>query len=161
MNPWRQFPLVRLILPVFLGMATGIFFETDLKIPLALPGTIFLCFGFLVFFPKYIFSYSLRWITGILIFLLTALFSFRILMMGNDTLKKDYLGNFQTIQRSCIGEIIEPVIQKQKSTKVIVLITYMKERGKWLQAEGKALVYIGKSPRSQLLCYGDRLVMNT
>ena len=161
MNPWRQFPLVRLILPVSLGMTTGIFFETDLKVPLALPGTLFLCFGFLVFFPKYIFSYSLRWITGVLIFLLTALFSFRIMLMGKDTLKKDYFGNFQTIQRSCIGEIIEPVIQKQKSTKVIVRVTYMKERGKWRKTEGNALVYIGKSPRSQLLCYGDRLVMNT
>ncbi len=161
MNPWRQFPLVRMILPVFLGMATGIFFENDLKIPLTLPGMIFLCFGILVFFPKFIFPYSLRWITGILIFLLTALFSFRIMMMGKDTLKKDYFGNFQPIQRFCIGEVIEPVIRKQKSMKVIVQITFMKDRRKWVQAEGKALVYIGKSPHSQLLCYGDRLVMNT
>jgi len=161
MNPWRQFPLVRMILPVFLGMSTGIFFETDLKIPLALPGIIFLCFGILVFFPKFIFPYSLRWITGILIFLLTALFSFRIMMMGKDTLKKDYFGNFQPIQRFCIGEIIEPVIQKQKSTKLIVSITWMMENGEWRKTRGKALIYIGKSPRSQLLCYGDRLVMNT
>jgi competence protein ComEC len=161
MNPWRQFPMVRLILPVFLGMATGIFFETDLKIPLALPGMILLCFGFLVFFPRFIFPYSLRWITGILILMITSLISFRIIMMGKDTLKKDYFGNFHTIGRSCIGEIIEPVIQKQKTTKVIVRITNMEDKGKWLQAEGSALVYIGKSPLSQLLCYGDRLVMNT
>jgi competence protein ComEC len=161
MNPWRQFPLVRLIPPVFLGMAAGIFFETDLKVPLTLPGTIFLCCGVLVFFPKFIFSYSLRWIPGVIIILLTTLFSFRIMLMGKDDLKKDYFGNFKPIQRSCIGEIIEPVIQKQKSTKVILGITYMKESGNWCKTEGKALAYIGKSPRSQLLCYGDRLVMNT
>jgi competence protein ComEC len=161
MNPWRQFPLVRLILPVFLGMATGIFYETDLIVPLFLPGMIFLSLGFLVFFPKYIFSWSYRWITGLLIFLLTALFSFRIMMMGKDTLKKDYFGNFQSIQRSCIGEVIEPVIQKQKSTKLIVGITWMKENGEWRKMRGKSLVYIGISRGSQLLCYGDRLVMNT
>jgi competence protein ComEC len=161
MNPWRQFPLVRLILPVFIGMATGIFCEMDIKVPLALPGMIFLCFGFLVFFPKFIFSYSLRWITGILIFLLTTLFSFRIMLMGKDTLNNDYFGNLQSIQSYYIGEIIEPVIQKQKSTKVIMRITYMKESGKWNKTVGSALVYIGKSLRSQLLCYGDRLVMNT
>ena len=161
MNPWRQFPLVRMILPVFLGMVMGIFFETDMKIPLALPGMIFLCFGILVFFPKFIFPYSLRWITGILIFLLTALFSFRIMMMGKDTLKKDYFGNFQPIQRFCIGEVTEPVIQKQKSTKLIVSVTWMMENGEWRKTRGKALVYIGKNPLSQLLCYGDRLVLNT
>ena len=125
MNPWRQFPLVRLILPVFIGMATGIFCDMDLNVPLALPGTIFLCFGLLVFFPKFIFPYSLRWITGILIFLLTVLFSFRIMLMGKDTLNNDYFGNLRSIQRYYIGEIIEPVIQKQKSTKVIMRITWL------------------------------------
>jgi competence protein ComEC len=161
MNPWRQFPVVRLILPVFTGIAAGIFLETDLNIPSVLTGLILLGFGFLVFLPRFIFPYSLRWITGVLIMILTTLLSFRIIMTGKDTLKNEYIGNFQPIQRFSIGEVIEPVIQKQKSTKMIISISWMMEKGEWKKTRGKALVYIGISPRSRLLCYGDRLVMNT
>jgi competence protein ComEC len=161
MNPWRQFPLVRLIMPVCIGMASGIFLDTGIRIPLILPGMMFLGFGILVFFPKYLFPYSFRWMTGILIMMITALLSFRILLAGKDTLKKDYFGNVKHDQGFCVGEIIEPVVQKQKSTKVTVRITFMKEKDGWIRAGGKALVYIGKSRRSHLLCYGDRLAMCT
>jgi competence protein ComEC len=42
-----------------------------------------------------------------------------------------------------------------------VSITGMKVNGKWRKTIGKALVFVGTSSRSQLLCYGDRLVMIT
>ncbi|MCX6246867.1 MAG: ComEC/Rec2 family competence protein [Bacteroidetes bacterium] len=161
MNPWRQFPLVRLILPVCTGMAAGIFSEQEIKVPLVFPGLLLLCFSVIVFSHKFIFPYALRWITGILIILITTLLSYSISLTGKDTLRKDYFGNFEPGQRTCIGEVTEPVIQKQKSTKTIIRIICMKERGTWCRTDGMSLVYFGKSLRSQLLCYGDRLVMTT
>ena len=103
MNPWRQFPMVRLILPVCLGMAAGIFFDTDLKIPLLFPGILFLCLGVIVLIPGFIFTYSFRWVTGLLILLVTSLLSYRIMLSGQDTHKKNYFGNYQPQQRSYIG----------------------------------------------------------
>jgi competence protein ComEC len=161
MNSFRQFPLVRLIVPVFLGIAQGIFYETELKIPLSLTITIFFFFGSLIFIPKSIFPYSFQWIAGILIFLLTMALFNRIMLIGKDNLKNDYIGNFQPVQKYCIGEIIEPVIQKEKSTKIVISVTFIKENGKWIRTVGKALVFIVKSPGTQLLCYGDRLLMYT
>jgi competence protein ComEC len=161
MNSFRQFPLLRLIVPVFLGIAQGIFCETEIKIPLSLVIILFFCFGFLIVKPESIFPYSFQWITGILIFLLTAALSDRIMISGKDILKNDYFGNFQPVQKYCIGEIIEPVIRKEKSTKAVIRVTFVKENGKWLRTVGKALVFLENSPCSQLLCYGDRLLMNT
>ena len=161
MNPWRQFPLLRLILPVFLGMITGISSDTGFRFPLVFPGLIFLCLGFLVFFPKFILSWSFRWVTGLLIFLLTTLFSFQIMMTGKDTSKSNYFGTCRTVQNTWIGEITEPVVQKDKTTKVIMRITCLQSGVKWVKTEGKALVYFGASPSSRLLSYGDRLVMRT
>jgi len=160
MNSWRKFPLIRMTLPVLTGMITGIFFETSLKFPLTLLGIFFLVLGFLIFSSKTFPSYSFRWVTGILIFLLTVILSNRIAKVGQDSLKYDYFGNFKTIPSSFIGEIIEPVIQKQKSSKVIMRIIYSKEKAIWYKTEGTALVFIGKSPGSQLLCYGDRLLIS-
>ncbi len=161
MNFWRQFPLVRLILPIFLGIAQGIFYETELKIPLSLAVMMFFCSGFLILMPKSIFPYSFQWIAGILIFLLTTVLSNRIVLIGKDTLKNDYFGNFKPVQKYCIGEIIEPVIRKEKNTKVVVRITFIKENGRWFKTIGNAVVFLGKSPCSKFLCYGDRLLMNT
>lgn len=85
----------------------------------------------------------------------------RIMGIGKDNLKPDYFGNFQPVQKYCIGEIIEPVIQKDKSTKIVISVGFINENGRWFRTEGKALVFIVKNPCTQLLCYGDRLLMNT
>lgn len=119
-----------------------------------------LYFGFLIFMLKNTFRYSFQWITGILIFLLTIALFNRIMLIGKDNLRKDYFGNFQPVQKYCIGEIIEPVIQKEKSTKVVICVTFIKENGRWLSTEGRALVFIVKNSCSQLLCYGDRLLLS-
>lgn len=160
MNPWRQFPMVRLILPVCSGMAAGIFFDAGLQIPLLLPAVLFLCLGIVVTIRGFIFPYSYRWVTGFLILVLTSLFSYRIMLSGQDIHKLNYFGNYQPRQRLYIGEITEPVIQKQKSTKVVFKVRWMKEKEGWIPAEGKAQVYIGRRG-GELLCYGDRLVVST
>ena len=159
MNSWRQFPLVRIILPFILGMAPGIFCEPWLKVPLSITGIIFFCLGFLVLFPANILTYSCRWISGILLFILIMMLSYRIMLIGKDNLRNDYYGNFKPVQNVCVAEIIEPVIRKERSTKVVVRVTFIKEDGKWIKTVGNALVSIENSPGSQLLCYGDRLLM--
>jgi competence protein ComEC len=160
MNSFRQFPLFRLIVPVFLGIAQGIYCETGLKIPLSLAITMFCCFGILIFIPKRLFPYSFQWVSGILIFLLTIALFNRLMIMGKDNLKKDYFGNFQPVQKYCIGEVIEPVIRKKKSTKAVIRVTFIREKERWNRTSGIALVFLGESPCSELLCYGDRLLIN-
>jgi competence protein ComEC len=161
MNRLRQFPLIRILPPIFLGIAASIIWKQGLRLPLVFPGGVFLCLGVIVFFPKAQFPFSLRWLTGLLIFILIALLSYRIAEIRKDYKRIDYVGNARAVQRSYIGEIIEPVIQKQKKTKFIAQITCMKENGKWKKTEGKVVVTIVKNSASQLLCYGDRLLMNT
>jgi competence protein ComEC len=161
MNHLRQYPLIRILPPIFLGIAASIIWKQGIRLPLAFPGLIFLCLGVIVFFPNAQFPFSLRWLTGFLIFLLTAMLFCRIAEMRDDKKGKDYIGNARAIQRSYIGEIIEPVIQKQKKTKIIAQITCMKENGQWERTEGKVVVTIVKNTASQLICYGDWLVMNT
>ena len=161
MKQWRQFPLVRIALAVFAGIATGIFCRINLQVPVVVPLILFFCYGLLLFFPRFTFSYSYRWINGILIFLITVLLSIKLVQLGEDTRKKDYFGNYQPIERSCVGEIIEPVVQKKKVTKVFARITFVKDKGRWFKSEGTAVISIARSSRSQLLCYGDLIVMNT
>ncbi len=158
MNSLRQFPLVRLILPVILGMAPGIFFEPWLKVPPGIPAIIFILLGFHVFSTKDRVPYSCRWIPGAIIFLLTLTFSYQIMIIRKDNTRNDHI-DFKPVQKYCIAEITEPVTRKEKISKVVVRVTYIKEDEKWIRTAGNALVCIGNSARSQLLCYGDRLLM--
>jgi competence protein ComEC len=88
------------------------------------------------------------------------MFADRIMILGKDNLKKDYFGNFKSVQKYCIGEIIEPVVRKEKSIKAVIRVTFIREKGRWIRTEGKALVFLGQGPCSQLLCYGDRVLLN-
>jgi competence protein ComEC len=159
MNPWRQFPILRLIIPLCFGIATGIFYVSEFKVPLIIPILLFICFGGLVFVSRFTLSYSFRWICGMLAFSLMILLALRLIQDQKDILRRDYFGNFQSAKRYCIAEIIEPVVQKQKSTKLIVKVTGLNINGKWHTTEGNAVVVIAKSALSQNLFYGDWLVM--
>ena len=103
--------------------------------------------------------YSCRWIPGTIIFMLIMTFSYRIMLIGKDNLRDDYYGNFKRVQKVCVAEITEPVIRKERSTKVVVRVAFIKENGNWIKTVGNAFVFIENSPGSQLLCYGDRLLM--
>ncbi|MCX6245378.1 MAG: ComEC/Rec2 family competence protein [Bacteroidetes bacterium] len=161
MNPWRQFPLLRLILPVSLGIGAAILPEQVIRVPMVVPGILFLLLGVIIFSPGHILPYPLRWITGIIVFLLFIFISCRLTVNRKDILQKDYFGKYSSARKTFIGEIVEPPVQKRKSVKVIFRITAVRENGAWIRTSGLSLAYIAKDLKSLSLSYGDRLILHT
>jgi competence protein ComEC len=60
-----------------------------------------------------------------------------------------------------IVEICEPIIRKEKISKVTVNVNFLKINQKWIRTRGDAIIYIINDSYSKLLCYGDRLIMNS
>ncbi len=158
MNPWRPFPLIRLLIPAIAGIATGLFIRKDLHIPLF----VFLILLFFLIFPVFVkrktLFYQYRWLTGALIIFVLLLLVYENTIRENDLFDQDYFVKYTNEKQFYIGDLVEPVVQKQKTTKTIINIVAVNSNGIWRSAKGKALVYIQKDSRSEQLFYGDRIL---
>lgn len=158
MNPWRPFPLIRLLIPLIAGIATGLFIRKDLHIPLL----VFFVLLFLLIFPVFVkrktLFYQYRWMTGALIIFVLLLLAYENTIRENDLFDQDYFAKYTNDRQFYIGDLIEPVVQKEKTTKTIINVVAVYINGIWRSAKGKALVYLQKDSRSEQLFYGDRIL---
>jgi competence protein ComEC len=160
MNPWRQFPLLRLIIPFIGGLILAI------KFPVV-PGFLvlivifflYLLFLFLVLFHDRFIDYSTRWITGFVIMLLTVSIAYDNALHREERPQPGSEGTGSPGNSMVVADIIEPVIQKSKTTKVFLRIRFLNAGGKWIRADGKILVYFQKETASPDLNYGDRVIL--
>ena len=120
MNPWKPFPLIRLLIPVITGIATGLFIRKDLHVPLI----VFLVLLFFLIFPVFIkrktLFYQYRWLTGALIALILLLLVYENTIRENDFFNQDHFVKYANDRQFYIGDLVEPVVQKEKTTKIII-----------------------------------------
>jgi len=65
------------------------------------------------------------------------------------------------MSRFSIVEICEPVCRKEKSCKVTVHVNFLRINQKWIRTGGDAIIYISNNSYSKLLCYGDRIIIDS
>jgi len=157
-NPWRPFPLIRLLLPVIAGVTTGLLIVKNIHIPLIFLALLTLFMAFLVFNKRIARYFAMRWVIGFLIFSLLTFLAYEITIRKNDLFQRGYFMKPGDGKRFYLGELIEPAVQKQKSTKVVVNIVASYNNGSWKSTVGKALIYLKKDSRSENLFYGDRIL---
>jgi len=157
-NPWRPFPLIRLLIPIITGTATGILIGKEVHVPFFITSLLFLLLIGTVFIKSLTLFYQRRWLAGTLIFILLFLLAHENTIRNNDFFDQDYFMKNSTGSQLYVGDIIEPTIQKQKTTKTIVNVVAVYCNGTWHQTKGKALIYFQKDARSEQLFYGDRIL---
>ena len=154
----HRYPFLRLIIPLVLGIVTGLF-EFDLfQIPFAVIALLFLILCFIPLSMRKLFSFKYRWVAGILFFLFLFSMSFETSRREFHRKQNHFRLDFPSGQQLYIGDIIEPPVQKPKSSKIILKLIARKEKGEWKNHEENILVYISKDIRSEGLFYGDRLL---
>jgi competence protein ComEC len=159
-NPWRPFPLIRLLIPIITGTATGLMIRNGIQIPFVIIiALLFLMFA-LVFIKPVTPVYKKRWLTGILIYILLLLLAYQNTVRHNDRFDQDYFME-DTVGRFYIGDLMEPAVQKQKTTKTVINVVAVYGNRTWRPAKGKGLIYLKKDTRSEQLFYGDRILFRT
>jgi len=160
-NPWRPFPLIRLIIPIITGTATALLIRKEIHIPLFITLFLILLLIASVFIKSLTLFYQRRWLTGMLIFILLFLLVYENTIRNNDLFNQDYFIKQGIGQKFYIGDLVEPAIQKQKTTKAVVNVVAVDCSGTWISTKGKALIYFQKDTRSEHLFYGDRIIFRT
>ncbi len=145
---------------MILGILTGMSPATTVPLPFPVFASLLLLLWFLPFFSKAIFSFKFRWISGLVIFVLLFVLSYEITLFNIGKSAKSSVRDFPLKERFYVADIIEPVVQKTKSTKAILRISAFKENGKWYKVNEKVLAFIRKEEKSQKLFYGDHLIIS-
>ncbi len=156
---WKQYPFVKLLIPLCLGILANMFIFPQINIsitPLLISYVLILCI--LLLLSRYI-SYQYRWFTGVSINLFLFLLGFVQISTNNDLNKNEHFSNLTNEKAFYQVKINEPTQIKQNSVKLIVEVISCKTANKWENCLGNAVLYLEKDKKSSKLNYGDILII--
>ncbi|MEI6900384.1 MAG: ComEC/Rec2 family competence protein, partial [Bacteroidota bacterium] len=105
-------------------------------------------------------DYRGRWVTGALLFFIILLLFWNVTGVKRENNLPGNLLAFSNQPQSYIAEIAESVIQKERTTKMVVTVEKVKLSGKWFSTSGKIMLSVKKDDHSRELFYGDHLLFN-
>jgi len=157
MNPWRPYPLLRLLFPYLAGLIIGINRLIWLPVYPVFYGIVFFFFLGLVLVPIRVSLYGFRWCAGIIVFL-----SFLFLGMGYGD--QAILSKVKPAKVPGKGwyivEIIDPPIMNNLSEMVKVEARCIQLNGQWEKMNGRFILHIKIDTTKETMFYGDHLLFN-
>ena len=159
MQNWNKIPLFRLLLPLIIGIVLAFYYSFSAEYFFIISS----CLGFLILlshFLKSIFSdYSKRWVFGLFLNLFFVTFGIFITENQKPENESNHYTNYPS--RNSVIRLLEDVIVKQNSYKCEVEVIAVKSDEKWVNTSGKAILYLAKDSLSELLQFGDELIINS
>jgi len=156
---YKTAPFIRLLLP----FAGGIVLQWQLQI--VLPVIILALVGFaiangLFYLLPLVLRFKLQFLQAVLINILLLAFGWFITWQKDDRHSKTWYGNYYADSAYIIARIDEPLIEKTKSYKTEVAVEGIITGDNAIACSGKLLLYFSKDSTTQLLHYGDRILLN-
>lgn len=156
---WKQYPFVKLLIPLCLGILVNMFIFPQINIsiiPLLISYVLIIVILFLL--SRYI-SYQYRWFTGLSVNLFLFFWGFALISANNELNKREHFSNLTNEKAFYQVKINEPIEIKQNSVKIIVKVISCKTINKWENCIGNAVLYLEKDKKSFSLNYGDILII--
>jgi competence protein ComEC len=161
MKIWHQLPLVRLIIPFIAGILAAIYFPYQIENFYLIIIPYIAIIGIIVLVPSFRISYRKSWVFGLAINILLFALSYQLTIYKTEKFSSNHFSKYLTEGSVVHARLVQPLIEKDKSVKVIVEALEIKSFSKWLKVTGKAMVYINKDELSKTLKYGDEIFINS
>ncbi|MEI6821183.1 MAG: ComEC/Rec2 family competence protein [Bacteroidota bacterium] len=160
MFKWNKVPFIRFLLPFAFGIASAIWLKTALPVSFLSCVFVFILILFALIFSNYIIKRKNDWIVGLILNVLLFISAYQLTIIANSTRNApNYYGNIPSDSDLYLVKIIEPISVKQNSTKAIVKVEASNIKGVWESSNGKGIIYIEKDSLSDILNYGDQLLI--
>ncbi len=156
---WNRFPLVRVLIPFIAGISIALYFQLTFILPLALFFLLILLSFALLFILQRKLSYSLRWLSGLLILLFYLGAGYQLTVLNLNANKANYFGSIVGRKNFSIATLTEPLQEKEKVYKAVVNICDVRDSLSWHPTSGKAIIYFEKDSASRNLHYGDKVLL--
>ncbi|OQX80487.1 MAG: hypothetical protein B6D61_01860, partial [Bacteroidetes bacterium 4484_249] len=161
MKIWHQYPFIRLVIPVIIGIISAVYLDLPLFIPSSLLTGIIVIYAIIIFvFSKKV-GYKLRWISGALINIFILLAGYQLTILNTPKFDRQNIINYSTLSDKFLIQVTEPVAEKPNSYKVVANALLFKDSIEWKKISGKIILYFEKDSLVRDIEYGDQLVIHT
>jgi competence protein ComEC len=157
MKTWNKIPLFRLLIPLIIGIIFSFYIQLPILILLELVAFLFFLLFLFIFYKNYFTVYSRRWVFGAVINLLILVFGMLITQQNKPSSLHLHFNKLD--DTASIVLLKEDIISKSNSYKCEVEVIAVKSVNNWQNTEGKAILYLSKDTLSELLTYGDKLII--
>jgi competence protein ComEC len=156
---WKSAPMIRILLPFVMGIRMG--WQLSFQIASMLYCFMLLC-GLLFctnFLPL---SFQFIWnpLRGLLINGLLFLLGGLACWQKDIRHHSGWYGHFYHSNDYVIIRLLEPLVEKPKSYKAIVMVEGLVRKDTVIHCEGPLIVYLAKDSQATQLQYGQRLILN-
>ncbi|MEZ5067378.1 MAG: ComEC/Rec2 family competence protein [Bacteroidia bacterium] len=157
MRPYSQVPILRLLLPLCLGIVCGIFSGISIYPVLAVMIISFLIMLAYIIIRKLKRSFSYRHYFGVAVFIFFIATGFMLIRLNTTWLEKYHYTQFTNAEAYLI-RLSEPWHQKAKSIKAEGDVVAVRVNNAWKATRGKTLVYFENSNSAKNLEYGSLVI---
>jgi len=158
MNPWRPFPVLRIVIPFIAGIILSRITGAALTLPWFLPAVGLILVWLAVVKRKKLSNYRFRWLTGILINLIFLTLGWILTNGCHPKGWEDYFGNHP--ESTFTGIVSETASLRRGRIKTVLEISSFREGHYWKPVRGKAIVYLTPHGASDSLQLGDVILFH-
>jgi competence protein ComEC len=157
---WNQAPLVRLILPFLGGIITAVHFPFQHFILAGLLALLIAAHTAIVLVQRFQPGYKNAWRSGFIIHSTLFLLGYQLSIFRAGKFDASHFSRVAGGKdQFVLARLSDPVIEKERSVKSVMLITAVWKKDHWQKTSGKAMVYLEKSAASLVLQYGDEVLL--
>lgn len=161
MRFFNEAPLVRLLLPLILGIVSAVYFLNN--------GTILLvgsCVSIMVLIgvmciKPHTTAYRYMWMSGLAINSTLFFLGAQLTLNKSEIRSVDHFSKLVHSGEYVIAQLSEPFIEKEKTLKCLCNITRIITSNGIEHVNGKALVYLQKGMQASALKYGDEIIFRS
>lgn len=159
MKFWNQYPLLRVLFPIILGVLIA-YYSPGFNFLLIIPLSIFITFLLWIIFRNWLTGYKLRFLGSVLVTILFLFLGFFLTRSQQENSNKLHYSNFENITHFLV-RINAPFSSTQKTNRTIGEVMGVNIESDSLMhiSIGKLLLYFQKED-TLLLKYGDELIVN-
>lgn len=134
MNPWRPYPLLRILFPFLAGIISAIGWPELFQLPVSLYPLILVLCCFLVVLAKRKYSFGFRVLTGFFLVLF-------VILLGHGLTRNAITAMSKPVLKPPTGwyllEISDPPLVRPASAKIIAEARYLHQNEKWIRVNGR------------------------
>ena len=158
MNPWRPFPVLRIVIPFIAGIILSRITSAALALPWFLPAVGVILLWLAVVKRKILSHYRYRWLTGILINFIFFTSGWILTNGCHPKGWKDYFGKHP--ESTFTGIVSETASLRRGRIKTVLEVSRVREGHDWKPVRGKAIVYLTPHGASDSLQLGDVILFH-
>ena len=160
MNIWNRLPLLRILLPFILGISLSLTFNFIVNIGESIiVGFALILIFFSLIYKRFIRNYKYRWVFGLCVNVFLIIYGLKITNDYKEVNCKSDFSHFRSKQDTVIATIIDPVLERSNSFKVLLSFNAVKKNNEFIPVTGRAMTYFVKDSVAAQLKYGDRLIL--